>query len=97
MATYLVLSKFTDQGAKNIKESPARVEVARQIFKKAGAEVKEFYALLGAYDTTMIVTAPDDTAVTQACLALGALGNVHTQTLRAYNEKEYREMIAKLP
>lgn len=97
MADFIVLFNFTEQGIRNIKESPGRVEEARELFRKMGAEVKAFYMVMGRYDTIFLIEAPDDETVARACLALGALGNVRTETLRAFSEDEYRKIVSSLP
>jgi len=97
MAKFIVLFRFTEQGIRNIKESPDRVEAAKSTFRDAGAEVKEFYMVMGEYDTVFIVEAPDDKAVAWACLAEASKGNVRTETLRAFDEEEYRKIVASLP
>jgi len=98
MATYLILFSFTQQGIQNIKESPARVESAKKVFRDVGAEVKAFYAVMGGqYDTLFIVEAPDDETIAKAALATGSLGNVRTETHRIFTEDEYREIVGALP
>lgn len=97
MANYIVLFNLTSDGIEKIKDSPERVQDARQLFKKLGAEVTAFYALLGRYDTMFIISAPDDKTVAKACLAVSSRGNVRTETLRAFTESEYAEMISDLP
>jgi uncharacterized protein with GYD domain len=97
MATYIILFRFTQQGIKNIKDSPDRVDAAKQTFRAMGAEVKEFYSVMGKYDTVFVVEAPDDKAIAKLTLAIGSLGNVRTETLRAFTEDEYRKIIADLP
>jgi len=97
MATYIILFRFTQQGMKNIKESLDRVDAAKQTFQAMGAEVKEFYSVMGKYDTVFIVEAPDDETIAKLTLAIGSLGNVRTETLRAFTEDEYRKIIADLP
>jgi uncharacterized protein with GYD domain len=97
MATYMMLFRFTQQGLQNVKESPARVEAAKKAFQNLGASVKAFYALMGRYDTVFIVEAPDDETIAKAALAIGSMGNVHTETLRAFTEEEFRKIIAALP
>jgi len=97
MATYIILFRFTQQGIKNIKESPDRVDAAKQTFRAMGAEVKEFYSVMGKYDTVLVVEAPDDETIAKLTLAIGSLGNVRTETLRAFTEDEYRKIIADLP
>lgn len=93
---YIVLFKFTDQGIKNIKGSPERVKKAKELFRKFGAEVKDFYLLLGQYDTAFIVQAPDDETMAKCNLAICALGNVRAETLRGFNEDEYQKICSAL-
>ena len=97
MATYIILLRFTQRGIKNIKESPDRVDAAKQTFRAMGAEVKEFYSVMGKYDTVLVVEAPDDETIAKLTLATGSLGNVRTETLRAFTKDEYRKIIADLP
>lgn len=97
MATYIILFRLTQQGIKNIKESPARIDAAKRTFQTMGAEVKEFYSVMGRYDTVFVVEAPDDETIAKASLAIGSLGNVRTETLRAFTEDEYRKIVADLP
>ncbi len=97
MATYLLLSRFTQQGLQSIKDGPARLDAARQTLRGFGAEIKDFYLTLGEYDAVVVLEAPDDEAVAKASLVIGALGNVRIETLRAFTEDQYREMIGSLP
>ena len=97
MATYLMLFNFTRKGIENVKESPARVEELKQAFREAGAEIKEFYALLGRYDTMFIAEAPDDETIARLALAIGSKGNVRSETLRAFTMDEFRKMVAAIP
>jgi uncharacterized protein with GYD domain len=98
MATYIMLFGFTQQGIEKIKESPARVEAAKQSFQGVGAKVKEFYLVMGMgqYDTLFILDAPDDETVAKAALTIGSLGSVRTETHRAFTEDEFKKIIAGL-
>lgn len=93
---YIILLKFTEQGIRDIKDSPERVKKAKELFRKHGAEVKNFYLVTGRFDTVLIVDAPDNATLTTCALALSALGNVHTETLCAYNEAEFAKICANL-
>ena len=97
MSKYIILFRFTQKGIENIKDSPARVEKAKKIFQDMNAKVEEFYALLGRYDTMFIVEAPDDETIVNAAATIGSLGNVQTETLRAFTEEEFRNIIEALP
>jgi uncharacterized protein with GYD domain len=96
MSTYITLLQYTQQGISNIKESPKRLDAARQAWSKAGAQLKEFYLTLGRYDAVVISEAPNDETMAKLALATGALGNVRTETLRAFSESEYRKLLQSL-
>lgn len=96
MATYIVLSNFTEQGIRNIKDSPKRAEAFRNMAKKSGVTVKDLFWTLGQYDVVTILEAPDDMSITALGLSIGALGNIRTQTLRAYSEPEIKLILGKM-
>jgi uncharacterized protein with GYD domain len=97
MATYISLIHYTQQGVQNMKESPARLDAAKQAFQAMGAEIKEFYLLMGQYDAIVITEAPDDETATKLAMTVGSAGAIRTETLRAFTEDEYRKIIAALP
>ncbi len=97
MATYLMLLRRTPQGIQTIKEAPARIEAAKDLCRSLGGEVKQFYFLLGRYDSAFTLEAPNDETAAKFALAIGSRGNVHTETLRAFTEAEYKQLIAGLP
>lgn len=98
MHTYLITFSFTDQGIRNIKDSPDRVEAAKRTVKALGGEVKSFYGVLGAdFDTIFIIEAPDDEAVGKMVIAIASGGNVRTGTHRLFTESEYRKITSGLP
>jgi uncharacterized protein with GYD domain len=96
MPTYIMLLNFTDQGIRKIKDSPKRVDNFKNMAKKAGATVKEVFWTLGQYDNVTIVEAPDDVTMTALCLATGKLGNVRTQTLRAFSAEDMKNVLGKV-
>jgi uncharacterized protein with GYD domain len=97
MPTYITLVRWTQQGIQNIKESSARLDAAKQAFKAMGAELKEIYLVMGRYDLVVIGDVPNDETVAKLSLAIGATGNIRTETLRAFPEDEYLKIIADLP
>jgi uncharacterized protein with GYD domain len=96
MATYVSLLSFTEQGIKNIRESPGRLDAARKAFQGAGGELKQWYLAFGKYDAIVISELPNDEAAAKLALTLGAQGNVRTQTTRVFTESEYRKLIQSL-
>ena len=97
MATYIMLLDYTDQGIRNIKDSPKRADAARTLAKSCGAEMKEVYMTMGAHDLVARFEAPNDEAMAKFALAVGALGNVRSTTLKAFTESDYRKLIDSLP
>jgi uncharacterized protein with GYD domain len=96
MVTYLMLLNWTDQGIKNVKESPNRLDGVKKLAKDMGGEVKGFYMTLGVHDLVLIVDLPTDDKLASFGLKLGALGNVRSTTLKAYSEDDYRRIIGGL-
>jgi len=96
MPTYISLAKWTDQGIRNVKESPQRFDAFKKGVEAAGGKVIGFYLTMGRYDMVVIVEAPSDEAATTMILSVGRLGSVRTETMKAYPEEQYRGIIAKV-
>jgi uncharacterized protein with GYD domain len=96
MPNYIVLGSFTEQGLRDIKDSPKRTEAVTAMAKKAGATLKETYWTLGQYDFIAVFDAPDDVAMTALGLSIGKLGNVRTETLRAFSAAEMKTILGKV-
>ncbi len=96
MANYIILGNFTDQGIRNVKETTQRADAVSSMAEKAGATLKDIYWTLGAYDIVAILEAPDDETATALGLSIGTLGNVRTQTLRAFTADEIGNILGKV-
>jgi uncharacterized protein with GYD domain len=96
MTTYVMLTNWTEQGMRQVKESPKRLDVAKKALKEMGGEFKAFLMTMGEYDLVAIYEAPDDAIAARFSLILGMLGNVRTKTLKAFPEAAYREIINSL-
>jgi uncharacterized protein with GYD domain len=96
MPTYVTLANFTDQGIRNVKESPDRLSAFRDMVEKLGVSIKSVHYTVGNYDIVTVVEGSDE-AVTSALLKLGSLGNIRTQTLRAFSPEEMKTIITKMP
>jgi uncharacterized protein with GYD domain len=96
MAMFVSLVSFTDQGIRNVKESPARYEAFKAMAEKLGVTVKGIYYTVGQYDIVLLTEGTDE-AVTTALLKVGSLGNVRTQTLRALSLDEMKKILANVP
>ena len=96
MATYIVLMNWTEQGIKNVKESPKRLDAARDVAKKLGCKLGDFYMTIGPYDGVTIIEAPSEEAMAKFALMTGAAGNVRTTTLKAFPGDAYRKIMTSL-
>ena len=97
MPTYIVLYKLTDQGIRNIKEAPRRIEEGIKALEAVGGKVIGFYSVMGEYDYVGIGEAPNDETAVALALAMGSQGNVRTTTLKAFTKEEFAEIVKKLP
>ena len=96
MATYVILATFTDQGLKTAKDSPKRAEAFRQMAKTFGVTVKDIFWTQGRYDIVAVTEAPDELTATALNLSLGALGNIRTESLRAFSAEDMMKIVAKM-
>jgi uncharacterized protein with GYD domain len=96
MATYITLLKFTDQGIRNVKESPKRFDVAIKMAKSMGVTIQQGYWTMGAYDLVVIAEGAED-AIATWMFKVGSLGNVTSNTLRAFTPGEMKKIVKKIP
>jgi uncharacterized protein with GYD domain len=97
MALFISLIRFTQDGIKNIRESPRRAATFKTEAKKLGVKVLQQYWTVGQYDGVLVVDAPDAETMTAAMLTLGAHAAVHTETLAAFDGKAMEDILSKLP
>ena len=96
MPSYVLLARFTEQGIKDVKGSVDRGARFQQAVEAAGGRVGALYWTQGAYDIVSAVEFPDEDAAMATLLALGALGNVRTETLRAFTAEDMRRILTKV-
>jgi uncharacterized protein with GYD domain len=97
MATYISLVRWTGEGIKKVKDSPSRLEAVKKAYKAMGAELKEFYMVMGQYDMVVVGDVPNDEVGAKLALMIGSQGSIRTETFRAFTEKEYKKIISDLP
>ena len=71
MAKYILLTNWTEQGIRNVKDSPKRLDSAKALAKKLGGELRKFYMTTGTHDMVVILELPDDNAAATFALTLG--------------------------
>ena len=97
MATYIVLSRFTRQGIRDIKDSPKRLAGAKRLARNLGGRIRSFHMTMGSCDAVAVLELPDDDAAASFALQMGRAGNVSTETLKAFSEADYRKIVNGLP
>jgi uncharacterized protein with GYD domain len=97
MPTYVTLVNWTDQGIRAVKESPKRLDAFKKGIEEAGGKMLGFYLTMGRYDVMFVTEAPSDEVAATLALEGASQGNVRTETLKAFTESEYREIITKIP
>ena len=88
---------WTDQGIRNVKDSPKRAQAARDLAKNLGVEMKELYLTSGDTDLVTILEAANGDNVAKFAMAISAMGNVRTRTARAWTQAEMQKLISELP
>lgn len=96
MATYILLGSYSEQGIKSIENTVKRADAVKALAKKAGVAMKETYWTLGRFDVVAFFEAPDDESMTAFSLSVAKLGNVKTETLRAFSAAEMAGIVAKM-
>jgi len=96
MPTYVVLSKFTEQGVNKIKDTTKRAEDFKKAAKKAGVSVKELLWTQGQYDVVTVLEAQDEASATALNLSVAKLGNIRSETLRAFTAAEVEKILEKV-
>jgi uncharacterized protein with GYD domain len=96
MPHYIMLASYTEQGIRAIGDTIKRTDAVKETAKKAGLTMKETYWTLGQYDVVAVFEAPGDEAMTAFALSVAKLGNVKTQTLRAFSPDEMQAILKKV-
>jgi len=97
MPYFVTLIRYTQQGITKIKDSPKRLDAARKAAEELGGKIHAYYLTMGRYDAVLISEFTNDEALAKFTLSIGALGNINTETLKAFTEADYRKIIGSLP
>ena len=97
MPSYISLMNFTDQGVRSVKETIKRSDAAQKLSKEYGVTFKSIHWTQGQYDVICEFEAKDEASLAAFGLALASLGNVRSQTLRAFTADEMKNFISKMP
>jgi len=97
MAKYVTLYNFTDQGARAVKDSPARARAAVKVAESAGMKLIGLYYTVGPYDMVVVTEADDEKVANAFALSTASQGNVRSVTLRAWDIDEFEEIVGMMP
>jgi uncharacterized protein with GYD domain len=96
MPHYIILFNFTDEGLRNVKDTIRRAEAFKAAVEKAGGKFVSEYYTFGRYDIVTTVEAPDDQTMMSIMLSTGSLGNVRSETLKAFSMSEAGKVIERV-
>ncbi len=94
MTTFIALLDYTDQGIRNLRESPQRADAFNEYAAKAGVGIVGQYWTIGSHDGVLILDAPSDEIAASVLMHLASAGNVRTTTLRAYERDEAQKLVS---
>jgi uncharacterized protein with GYD domain len=94
--TYVTLFKWTEQGAKDVKNAPARFEASKKLTESMGGKVVGLYVTMGDYDIVAVTEGPSDEVASATALSIASKGNARTTTMRAFTEREFAEIAKKV-
>jgi uncharacterized protein with GYD domain len=96
MPKYISLLNWTDEGVKGVKDSPQRLDAAKELARQLGGSLDAFYLTMGQYDMVAIFDGPDDEAAASFSLRLASGGALRSTTMKAFTESDYRKIIGAL-
>jgi uncharacterized protein with GYD domain len=95
MSTYVSLINWTDEGAKTASNTVDRAEAAQKIVADMGGSL-QIYWTMGQFDMVAVSEFPDDETAVAFLAKLTSLGNVRTQTMRAFNGDDVRGIMSRM-
>ena len=97
MASYVLLMSLTEEGARSIKDAPARVAAGMKGWEAMGGKTLSFHVTMGPYDYVAVVEAPSDEVAAAYALTLASQGNVTTLSMKAFTVEQMGAIVAKMP
>ncbi len=96
MPAYISLINWTDQGAKNAKETVTRANEVEKLLQSMGGRKIGVWWTMGQYDLVYISEMPDDETATAFLATVAKQGNVRTSTMRCFSEEEAARIMSKV-
>ncbi len=96
MVAYITLYKYTPQGMTTVKDAPKRIQAVKDMTEKLGGRVIGVWLTMGHYDLVGIAEFPNDEVAARMALEVGRLGNVTSESLRAFSEEEFARLVGQM-
>ena len=94
MPTFICFLNWTDQGAKNAKDSSKRYQASKDMAEKLGGKLLSAYVTTGQYDVVATVEMPNGETMVKFASAISATGNARTTTVRGYTPDEFSKLVS---
>ena len=95
MARFVSLLNWTDQGAKTASDTVNRAEAAMKVASDMGGSLEILWTM-GQYDMIAITEFADDETAVAFLAKVSSLGNIRSQTMRAFDADSVRGIIGKM-
>jgi uncharacterized protein with GYD domain len=95
MATYIMLSTLSPDGANTLIENPERLLQVNREVESMGARVVGQWAVLGPYDFITVLETDEDAVISRIAVQLGSRGTIKTMTLTAFPVEEFITSLRK--
>ena len=95
MATYIMMTRLTDEGRKTLKERPQRLEEVNKEIETMGGRITSQYAILGEWDFVSIVEAPSNEVIARISVEMGSRGTVQLTTMPAMSLSSFIGMLTQ--
>ena len=96
MPKYVILYRFTEPGAKDIRGTVERSRQTRERNEGRGFKVQTLLWTQGPYDLVAVVEAPSEEAMMGGMVNVVSAGNVTSTTMRAFDQQEMEKILKQV-
>lgn len=96
MPIFISHVSLTQEGLKELKHAPDRIEENHKLWEKAGGKLLSWYVVLGDYDYLLVTEAPDEKVMAEIVLKASSRGRTHFKTFAAIPIDEFSQVSQRL-
>lgn len=96
MPTYISHVSFTEQGIKDLKDAPNRIDANKKLWEESGGKLVAWYIVMGDYDALLISEAPNEKVMAEIAIKSSRRGRTRFKTYAAIPIEEFSEVSERL-